>query len=106
MSSYHCRPLYKICVSLYHLKVVQLVVRSYTKSGRTAADILFNEYFSYFGFPKHIIYDEGEFENKLFKRLEKLAGIKSINIVPYHFMINGIAERINRTIIKYVKNLD
>ena len=36
-------------------------------SGRAAADLLFNEYFLDFGFPKGILHDqEKEFNNKLF----------------------------------------
>ena len=52
-----------------------------------------------YGFPKHVIHDQDrEFENKLFKRIEQLAGIKSFK-TPDQPMVNGISERMNRTVI-------
>ena len=38
------------------------------KSGRAAADLLFSKYLLDYGFPKHVIHNQGrESENKLFK---------------------------------------
>ena len=76
------------------------------KSGRAAADILFNKYFLDFGFPKRILHDQGkEFDNKLFQRLSEITGIKPSRTTPYHPMGNGLCERMNRTILNMLKTL-
>ena len=70
-----------------------------SKSGRTAAERLFNEYIPHFGFPSRIIHDqEGEFKNEIFKRLSELSGIKNLHTTPYNLEGNGIVERMNRTL--------
>ena len=77
-----------------------------TKSGRETADLSFNKYFLEYGFPKHVIHHQGrEFENKLFKRIEQLAGIKSFKTTSYHPMGNRILERTNREVINMLKTL-
>ena len=76
------------------------------KSGRAAADLLFDKYFLDFGFPKRILHDQGkQFDNKLFKRLSEITGVKPSRATPYHTMGNGLCERRNRTIINMLKTL-
>ena len=68
------------------------------KSGKTAAEKLFNDFILRFGIPDRILHDQGgEFENKLFKELEKYLGVKHCRITPYHPMRNGMIERMNST---------
>ena len=76
------------------------------KSGRAAADLLFTKCFLDFGFPKRILYDQGEeFDNKLFQRLSEITGVKPFRTTPYHPMGNRLSERLNRTIINILKTL-
>ena len=87
------------------------------KSGRAATDLLFNNQVgqqlisystntSWTSFPKHVIHDKGkESENKLFKHIEQLVGIKSSKTTPHRPMGNGISERMNRSVINMLKTL-
>ena len=48
-----------------------------TKSGRAAADSLFNEYNLGFSFPRPMLHDHyKDFDSKLFQSLPKLTGIR------------------------------
>ena len=77
-----------------------------TKSGRAAEEILYNKYFLDFGFPQRIFHDQGrEFDNKVFKQLEELIGIKQSRTTLYHPMGNGHCNRMNKSIINMLKIL-
>ena len=77
------------------------------KSGRSAAEKMFTEFILSYGFPEKIHHDQGkEFNNKLWKRLQELSGIKPSQTTPYHPMGNGQCERMNRTIINMLKTLN
>ena len=77
------------------------------KSALTAAKILYNEYIPRFGIPEKILHDQGtEFNNKLFKELNALCGIKQLRTTPYHPMGNGQCERMNGTILSMLRTLE
>ena len=77
------------------------------KMAKTAAKHLYNDFIPRFGIPRKIIHDRGgEFENELFATLNQLCGMTRSRTTPYHPMSNGQCERMNKTIIEMLRNLE
>lgn len=73
-----------------------------SKSGKTVADKIFNDYALKFGFPLRIHHDQGgEFKNQLAKN----CGMADSRTTLYHPEGNGQAERFNRTLLQMLKTL-
>ena len=76
------------------------------KSGRAAAEILFNKYFLDFDFPKRILLGQGKkFDNKLFQRLPEITIIKPSRTAPNHLMANSLCKKINSEVLNMLKSL-
>ena len=57
---------------------------------RTTTRVLYNEYFSVFGFPQRLMSDQGtEFTSKVIQAMCSLLGIEKIRMMPYHPQSNS-----------------
>ena len=74
---------------------------------RTTARVLYNNYFSVFGFPQCLMSDQGtEFCWKVIAAMCSLLGVEKIRTTPYHPQTNGSAERVHQTLQRMIGKLD
>ena len=65
----------------------------------TMAQVLYNNFFSIFGFPQKLMSDQGtEFTGDVITAMCKLLGIEKIRTMLYHLQTNGSAERVHQTL--------
>ena len=68
-------------------------------TARTTARVLYNEYFSVFGFPRRLMLDQApEFSGKVIAALCNLLGVAKIHTSPYHPQSNCAVERAHQTL--------
>ena len=91
------RPFHPVCAGICH--------KNHT--ARTTARVLYNNYFSVFGFPQHLMSDQGtEFCGKVIAAMCSLLGIEKIRTTPYHPQTNGSAERVHQMLQRMIGKLD
>ena len=74
---------------------------------RTMARVLYNNYFSVFGFPQHLMSDQGmEFCGKVITAMCSLLGVEKICTTLYHPQTNGSAETVHQTLQHMIAKLD
>ena len=85
--------------------VQAFVTKNHT--ARTTARVLYNNYFSVFGFPQRLMSDQGtEFCGKVIVAMCSLLGVEKIRTTPYHLQTNGSAERVHQTLQRMIGKLD
>ena len=72
----------------------------------TTARILYNEFFSVFGFPRRLMSDQvSEFTGQVISELCDLLGITKIRTSPYHPQTNGAIERVHQTLRRMIAKM-
>ena len=85
--------------------VQAFVTKNHT--ARTTAQVLYNSYFSVFGFPQCLMSDQGtEFCGKVIAAMCSLLGVEKIRTTLYHPQTNGSAERVHQTLQRMIGKLD
>ena len=73
----------------------------------TMACVLYNEFFSVFGFPRRLMSDQAsEFTGQVISELCDLLGITKIRALPYHPQTNGAIERVHQTLRRMIAKMD
>ena len=74
---------------------------------RTMARVLYNNYFSVFGFPQRLMSNQGtEFCGKVIVAMCSLLGVEKIRTTLYHRQTNRSAERVHQTLQRMIGKLD
>ena len=74
---------------------------------RTTARVLYNNYFSVFGFLQCLMSDQGtEFCGNVIAAICSLLGVEKIQMTPYHPQMNGLAKRVHETLQRMIGKLD
>ena len=73
----------------------------------TMAHVLYNEFFSVFGFPRRLMSDQAaEITGQVISELCDLLGITKIRTLPYHPQTNGAIKRVHQTLRRKIAKMD
>ena len=104
----HEQPVVKnvlVIVDHFTQYVQAFVTKNHT--AHTTARVLYNNFFSVFGFPQKLMSDQGtEFTRDVIAAMCKLLGIEKIRTTPYHLQTNGSAERVHQTLQRMIGKLN
>ena len=85
--------------------VQTFIMKNHT--ARTTAWVLYNNYFSVFGFPQRLMLDQGtEFCGKVIAAMCSLLGVEKIRTTLYNPQTNGVAERVHLTLQRMIGKLE
>ena len=85
--------------------VQAFVTKNHT--ARTTARVLYNNFFSIFGFPQKLLSDQGtEFTGDVITTMCKLLEIEKIRTTLYHPQTNGSAEKVHQTLQRMISKFD
>ena len=84
--------------------------QAYVTNNHTAhmtACILYNKFFSVFGFPRQFMSDQvSEFTGHVISELCDLLGVIKIRTSPYHPQTNGTVKRVHQTLRRMIAKMD
>ena len=76
-------------------------------TAHTMACVLYNEFFSVFGFPRRLMSDQAsEFTGQVISELCDLLGITKTGTLPYHLQTNGAIERVHQILRRMIAKMD
>ena len=76
-------------------------------TAHTMARVLYNEFFSVFGFPGRLMSDQAsEFTGQVISELYDLLGVTKIRTLPYHPQTNGAVERVLQKLRRMIAKMD
>ena len=76
-------------------------------TARTTACVLYNEFFSVFGFPRQLMSDQAsKFTGQVISELCDLLGITKIRTLPYHLQTNSAVERVHQMLRRMISKMD
>ena len=76
-------------------------------TARTTARVLYNKFFSVFGFPRWLMSDQAaKFTGQVISELCDLLGITKIRTSPHHPQTNGTVERVHQTLRRMIAKMD
>ena len=94
-----------VVVDHFTCYVQAFVTKNHT--AMTMARVLYKNYFSVFGFPQHLMSDQGtKFCGKVIAAMCSLLSIEKIWTTPYHPQTNGSAERVHQMLQCMIGKLD
>ena len=74
---------------------------------RTMVRVLYNEFFSVFGFPRRLMSNQAaEFTGQVISELCDLLGVTKIRTSTYHLQTNGTIERVHQTLRRMIAKMD
>ena len=90
-----------------HYTKYAVTVPTRNQDARTVARALVDSFIVHYGIPTRLHSDQGgAFEGKVIKHFCKLLGIVKSHTTPYHPEGNGATERMNRTLLSFLRTLD
>ena len=97
----------KILVVTDHFSQFVQAYKVKDKRAITIAKCLYDIYFRHYGFPQHLLSDEGtEFCNAVLNEMCIYLNIKKLHTSPYHPQTNGAVERVHQTLEQMITKLD